>query len=145
MRISINAALATGGILAVVSGCTAPDQEAATKVIAAPHLDYVAQFNEPFLSFETNGDFVTMTSPEDLDGTKIPVGRDGGDRATMFRPRTGDGSFTLLIERGECFDDMSGLRFSHKAILAGSGLAGLDGFRELTGCARLTTEPQPRE
>lgn len=37
--------------------------------------EYVVHINEPFLSFETAGDRVTVISPEDPEGTAVQVQR----------------------------------------------------------------------
>ena len=100
--------------------------------------EFVVHINEPFYSFETMGDTVTVTSPSDLEGTAVPTQRRvEGDATHVMGVYRGE-AFSLTIVRKACEDDMAGLAYSHRATLA-------MGEVRTEGCARLTTEPQPHE
>ena len=121
-----------------LTGCTTPS------LTQAP--DWVAHFNEPFLTFESDGAALVLRSPEEMDGRTIAAERqalpDGATFIGMLDPAAPESRFRLTIRRGYCADDMAGLPFSHAAVLErGAALE----LRPQTGCARLTTEPQPSE
>lgn len=107
---------------------------------ASQSREYVAQFNEPFLTFVSDGALLTRTSPENMDGVAIAATRSMENGATRFDWPSDGGTVSLVITPGQCFDDMAGFEFSHQAQLLDSKSD--PGFM---GCARLTSEPQPRE
>lgn len=100
--------------------------------------EYVVHVNEPFLTFETAGDRVTVTSPSDLEGTMVPVERLEAAGVTQVVGTYEGQRFVVSIVEMACADDMAGLPYSHSAALSWG-----DTLKD--GCARLSTEPQPRE
>lgn len=117
---------------ALLAGCATTQPPAAR--------EYVALFNEPFLNFESRGNDLLLTSPEDLDGTLLPANRSMAGGAIRFDWTDGGGNgFQLNIEPGQCFDSMAGLEYSHRAFYTGGS------YTRLEGCARLTSEAQPQE
>ena len=100
--------------------------------------EYVVHVNEPFLTFETAGDLVTVTSPDDLKGTVVPVERLEVAGVTQVTGTYGGQPFVVSIVEEACEDDMASLLYSHAAAMSWG-----DTLKD--GCARLTTEPQPRE
>jgi hypothetical protein len=54
----------------------------------SPAREFVVHVNEPFYTFETAGDALTVTSPDDLEGTTVPVQRLGsGPTNPLVLPR----------------------------------------------------------
>ncbi len=105
-----------------------------------PDEDFVAHFNEPFLTYVSEGAVLTQTSPENMDGRDIEAARSSADGWKRFKWDAEGATIELRIKPAQCFDDMAGLEYSHIAQLLDSRSdAGL------SGCARLTSEPQPRE
>ena len=108
--------------------------------------DYVAGFNEPFMSFTSDGNRLVLTTPDNMDGRTLRVERTalvaGVQFDGMLDRSAPDSRFRLTVTRQYCEDDMAGLPYSHHAMLErGENLQ----YRPHMGCARLTTEPQPRE
>ena len=101
--------------------------------------EYVASFNEPFISFASEGATLLRTSPEDLRGTMLAAARERrGDRVRFTGLHAGR-PFELTIIREPCADSMSGFAFSHTAVLVEGDAAPLE------GCARFASEEQPHE
>ena len=128
--------LAPGLVLAVAGCVTTPASEP----------EYVAHFNEPFLTFASDGDHLMLTAPSELDGRPIAVTRNVREGGAVFigmlDPDRPESRFRLTITRQYCEDDMAGLPFSHHAMLErGAALE----LRPQQGCARLKREPQPQE
>ena len=118
----------------------------ATPQPAAPQVDYVAHFNEPFLTFTSAGNALELKSPQEMEGRAIASSRtaltDGAVFKGMLDEAAPESRFRLTVRKGPCEDEMAGLPYSHTAVLErGANLE----LRPHTGCARLTTEPQPRE
>ena len=109
-------------------------------ISSAPDREFVAHFNEPFLTYASEGSTLTLTSPVDMDGQTIKTTRSSAEGWTRFEWDADGATIELRIKPEQCFDDMAGLEYSHLAQLLDSRSdAGL------SGCARLTSEPQPRE
>jgi uncharacterized membrane protein len=104
---------------------------------AAP-AEYVAGGNEPFWSVTTGATRVTYSSPEKLDGESLPATISQADGWTRFSAQMDGAPLILEVRKAACEDDMSGFAFSHEARLTRG-----DGAHR--GCARLASEPQPRE
>lgn len=136
-----------------LSGCNSGEEEEAVPAASAPaqveptstpvqdegeQVDYVASFNEPFMRFESEGDDLVYSWPQDIEGSEIDAERTRDGDVVRFTGEYHRGPFTLEIERGQCFDSMSGAEFSHQASFTG------DGYDALQGCARLASEPAPR-
>lgn len=100
--------------------------------------EFVVHINEPFYSFATSGGTVMIVSPNDLEGTVVPVQRMVEADVTQVMGVYEGEAFALVIVKAACEDDMAGSAYSHRATLV---LAG----ETTDGCARLATEPQPRE
>ena len=108
--------------------------------------EYVAHFNEPFLTFASDEDRLVLSAPSELEGRPIAVRRDVREGGAVFigmlDPDRPESRFRLTITRQYCEDDMAGLPFSHHAMLErGAALE----LRPQQGCARLEGEPQPQE
>jgi uncharacterized membrane protein len=99
---------------------------------------YVAHGNEPFWSVETLANRVVYSSPEKLDGESLDavVSQAGG--WARFDAKMEGAPLVLEVRKAACTDDMSGFAFSHEARLT-------RGDGTWNGCARLASEPQPRE
>ena len=130
--------LKTSAMVAVFLTLAAP----VTAQDAAP--EFVVHINEPFLTFETEGqsvrigDSVTIISPDDLKGTVVPVERlEVAGVVQVVGTHQGQ-RFVVTILEEACTDDMAGLLYSHSAAMAWG-----DTLKD--GCARRSTEPQPRE
>ena len=133
---ALRSLLAPGLVLAVAGCVTGP----------ASQTEYVAHFNEPFLTFASDGDRLVLTAPSELEGRPIVVTREMRDGGAVFigmlDPDRPESRFRLTITRQYCKDDMAGLPFSHHAMLErGAALE----LRPQQGCARLESEPQPQE
>jgi uncharacterized membrane protein len=105
---------------------------------AQAETDYVANGNEPFWSITTRSDRIIYSSPEKLDGEELAAAVSQANGWTRFEARMDGTPLLLEVRKQQCFDDMSGFAFSHEARLTRS-----DGTWR--GCARLVSEPQPRE
>mgnify|MGYP005830549995 CR=1 FL=1 len=108
--------------------------------------DYVAQFNEPFLTFVSEGERLVLTRPGGPGATTIAAQRAAVPGGVQFDgridPAEPESRFRLTITRQFCEDDMAGLPFSHHAQLdRGAALQ----LRPHQGCARMASEPQPQE
>lgn len=100
--------------------------------------EFVVQINEPFLSFETQGEAARVISPEDSEGTVVPLKRlEVAGVVQVVGDYQGE-RFVVTIVKEACQDDMAGLPYSHSAALSW-------GDTLKSGCARLSTEPQPGE
>lgn len=99
---------------------------------------YVAQGNEPFWRIETQADQIAYSSPEKLDGEALNARSSQSAGWTLFHAEMDGAPLVLEVRKAACVDDMSGFAFSHEARLTRP-----DGT--WTGCARLASEPQPRE
>ena len=115
-------------------------------VTAQAQREYVAHFNEPFLTLTSKGATMELKSPEELEGRSFRVSREqvsgGASFSGQLDPDAPESRFRLTVREGACEDDMSGLPFSHTAVLERGAKLELQPHR---GCARLITEPQPRE
>jgi uncharacterized membrane protein len=105
---------------------------------AARETEFVAHGNEPFWNVETHSDRIVYSSPEKLAGETLAAGVSQANGWTRFNAETGDVPLLLEVRKAPCTDDMSGFAFSHQARLTRP-----DGT--WMGCARLESEPQPRE
>jgi uncharacterized membrane protein len=99
---------------------------------------FVAHGNEPFWAIETHADRIVYSSPEKPDGETLGARVSRADGWTRFDAEMGDVPLLLEVRKAPCSDDMSGFAFSHEARLTRA-----DGTWR--GCARLASEPQPRE
>ena len=118
----------------------------ATPQPAAPQVDYVAHFNEPFLTLTSAGNALELKSPHEMEGRSIASSRTALADGAMFEGMLDEAApgsrFRLTVRERYCEDDMAGLPYSHTVVLErGANLE----LRPHIGCARLTTEPQPRE
>jgi uncharacterized membrane protein len=105
---------------------------------AALETEFVAHGNEPFWSIATHADRIVYSSPEKPDGETLDARVSQANGWTRFDAEVGDVPLLLEVRKAPCTDDMSGFAFSHEARLTRA-----DGT--WTGCARLASEPQPRE
>jgi uncharacterized membrane protein len=106
--------------------------------VAARESEFVAHGNEPFWSIETHADRIVYSSPEKPDGETLEVRVSQANGWTRFDAEMDDVPLLLEVRKAPCSDDMSGFAFSHEARLTRA-----DGT--WMGCARLASEPQPRE
>ena len=141
-RVAVAAALILGGcqqteVLGPVRTADADAIPTAAPARLGP--DYVAGFNEPFYSFTSEDTGLLVKSPDQPEGTMVAATRTPIDGGTRFEGMLDAKPFTLEITAGACRDDMSGLAFSHDARLI------FGNAKPQTGCARLTSEPMPRE
>jgi uncharacterized membrane protein len=119
------------------SASLAPTAEArATAPVAAA--EFFAHGNEPFWSVETHADRVVYSSPEKLDGETLDATVSTENGWTRFDASMDGVPLVLEVRKAPCEDDMSGFAFSHEARITRP-----DGTWR--GCARLASEPQPRE
>ena len=105
---------------------------------SAQTTEFVAHGNEPFWSVETHADRIIYSSPEKPDGETLGVQVSHANGWTRFDAQMDDAPLLLEVRKAACSDDMSGFAFSHEARLTRA-----DGTWR--GCARLASEPQPRE
>ena len=100
--------------------------------------EFVVHVNEPFITFETAGEAVTVITPDDPEGTVVPVERLEVAGVTQVVGTYEGQRFVVSIMEMACQDDMAGLPYSHSAAMSWG-----DTLKD--GCARLSTEPQPQE
>jgi uncharacterized membrane protein len=105
---------------------------------AAPVTEFVAHGNEPFWSIVTHADRIVYSSPEKPDGETLGASLSHTNGWTQFHAKMDETPLLLEVRKAPCSDDMSGFAFSHEARLT-------RGDGTWMGCARLASEPQPRE
>lgn len=116
----------------------APPAESGQDQYVENSTDYVAQGNEPFWRIATHGESIRYSSPEILEGVELPAKVEKTSKWQVYVAEFEGKEMTLKVRKGQCFDDMSGLEFSHKAEFSWNG-------GPWSGCARLEMEPQPTE
>lgn len=134
-------ALGILSLFAVVVGC---HQEADTgdtpgtspQGFTAIAADEIISFNgtEPFWGGTVRGSELTYSTPENIDGTTIPVERFTGQGGLGFSGELEGRDFDLLITQGECSDGMSDRTYPYVATLKLG-----DELRE--GCAHTDKQP----
>lgn len=128
-------------LFAVVAGC---HQEAdigdtpgtSPQGFTAIGADEIISFNgtEPFWGGTVRGSELTYSTPENIDGTTIPVERFTGQGGLGFSGELEGRDFDLLITQGECSDGMSDRTYPYVATLKLG-----DELRE--GCAHTDKQP----
>lgn len=90
---------------------------------------------EPFWGGEVTGTSLTYSTPQDADGTVIPVQRFAGNNGLSFSGQFEGAAFDLMVTPGTCSDGMSDRSFPFVATLK------LGGRDPLSGCAWTDTQP----
>lgn len=89
---------------------------------------------EPFWGGEVGGSTLIYSTPENIDGTTIPVSRFAGRGGVSFSGELGGESFDLSVSEGECSDGMSDRTYPfHATLQIGEELR--------SGCAWTDSEP----
>lgn len=121
----------TVGLTALLAAMSAP-------LAAQEAPEFVVHINEPFLTFETEGDLVRIITPGDVEGTVVPMERLEAAGVVHLVGEYGGERFVVTVVETPCEDDMAGLPYSHTAAMSW-------GETLKDGCARLASEPEPQE
>lgn len=73
--------------------------------------------NEPFWGGEVRGETLVYSTPDDIEGTTIPVERFAGNNGISFSGTLNETSFDLMITPGTCSDTMSDRTYALVATL----------------------------
>lgn len=98
--------------------------------------DEVIRFTgtEPFWGGTVDGDELVYSTPENIDGSVIPVERFTGQGGLSFAGNLDAQNFDLLITAGECSDGMSDRTYPYTATLR-------LGNEQREGCAYTDRQP----
>jgi uncharacterized membrane protein len=88
---------------------TARDPEGEGSTYAGIRADETLRFTgtEPFWGGTATGTSLTYSTPENIDGTTIPVQRFAGNNGLGFTGKLGERSFDMAVTEAACSDGMS--------------------------------------
>lgn len=120
----------------LLSACQSADEDRSTEAWNGIGPDETIYFGgtEPFWGGEASGDSLTYTTPENIDGTTIPVTRFAGNSGIGISGELDGASFDMTVTEGECSDGMSDRTYPFTVTL-------LIGEEKRFGCAHTDARP----